>query len=278
MPETRRPLREPRRARARDHGRLQAPRRLHGDREGLPLDGAGGPDLPDRGVRPQGPRGRRILDGQEGLVPAARRHGEVPLLQRRRVRARHLQGPRAHVQEPARAGRGHRDLGARRRRVLRLHLHPRRVLGGRRRPGRRRCRGLRGRVSGREHPGLRLPDRAGRPPRRRRLHLRRGDRAPRLARGQARKPAPEAAVPRDPGPLRRADADQQRRDADERAADRHQRIPVVQDDGHRAVHGHEGRLRLGLREAPRQLRDRAGHPLARDHLRPRGRPAARAAR
>ena len=38
--------------------------------------------------------------------------------------------------------------------------------------------------------------RPGRPPRRRRLHLRRGDRAARLARGQARQPAPEAAVPR----------------------------------------------------------------------------------
>ena len=59
--------------------------------------------------------------------------------------------------------------------------------------------------------------RARRPPRRRRLHLRRGDGAARLARGQARQPAAEAAVPGDPGPLRRADADQQRRDALERA-------------------------------------------------------------
>ena len=42
--------------------------------------------------------------------------------------------------------------------------------------------------------------------------------------------------------------------------------------------GHEGRLGLGARAAARQLRDRARHPLARDHLRPRRRPAARAAR
>ena len=58
----------------------------------------------------------------------------------------------------------------------------------------------------------------GRPPRRGRLHLRRGDRPARLARGQARQPAPEAAVPGQPGPLPGADADQQRRDAVERAA------------------------------------------------------------
>ena len=62
------------------------------------------------------------------------------------------------------------------------------------------------------HPRLRLQPRTGRPPRRRRLHLRRGDGAARRARGQARKPAAEAALPRGRGPLRRADPDQQRRD------------------------------------------------------------------
>ena len=64
--------------------------------------------------------------------------------------------------------------------------------------------------------GLRLP--ARRAPRRRRVHLRRGDGAARLARGQARQPAAEAAVPRQPGPLPGADADQQRRDALQRPA------------------------------------------------------------
>ena len=49
-------------------------------------------------------------------------------------------------------------------------------------------------------------------PRRGRLHLRRGDRPAGLAGGQARKPAPEAAVPRDRGPVPRPHADQQRRD------------------------------------------------------------------
>ena len=59
---------------------------------------------------------------------------------------------------------------------------------------------------------------AGGPPRGGRLHLRRGDRPARLARGQARQPAPEAAVPGQPGPLPGTDADQQRRDAVERPA------------------------------------------------------------
>ena len=59
--------------------------------------------------------------------------------------------------------------------------------------------------------------RADDPSRRRRVHLRRGDGAARVARGQARAAAVEAAVPRDPGSLRVADADQQRRDDHERA-------------------------------------------------------------
>ena len=98
---------------------------------------------------------------------------------------------------------------------------------------------------------------------RRRLHLRRGDGAARLARGQARQPAAEAAVPGDPGPLRRADADQQRRDALQRPPHRQQRRRLVQELRHRAVARDQGRLRLGLRAAPRQLRDRARHPVAR---------------
>ena len=52
--------------------------------------------------------------------------------------------------------------------------------------------------------GLDHQRRALGPPRRRRLHLRRGDRAARRARGQARQPAPEAAVPGRPGPVSRA--------------------------------------------------------------------------
>ena len=100
----------------------------------------------------------------------------------------------------------------------RVHLHPRRVRGAgadprpRDRAGRRR--GLHRRADPRQRRSRCSLVAA---PRRRRLHLRRGDRPARLARGQARQPAPEAAVPGDPGPLPGPDADQQRRDADDDA-------------------------------------------------------------
>ena len=48
--------------------------------------------------------------------------------QRRRVRARHLQGPRHHAPRSAHAGRGLPDRRLRHGRARRLHLHPRRVL------------------------------------------------------------------------------------------------------------------------------------------------------
>ena len=107
-------------------------------------------ELEDSGLR--GPRRRRLLDGQKGLLPAPRRDGQVPLLQRRRVRARRLQGPRADAAQPAPADRGDRDRRPRRRRRPRLHLHPRRVRLAGRHPRRRRRRGLRGGLPRRGHP------------------------------------------------------------------------------------------------------------------------------
>ena len=65
---------------------------------------------------------------------------------------------------------------------------------------------------------LRLRHRA--PARRRRLHLRRGDGALRVDRGQARRAAQQAAVPGRGRAVRQADRRQQRRDAGERAAHR----------------------------------------------------------
>ena len=141
-----------------------------------------------------------------------------------------------------------------------LHLHPRRVRPAGRHPRRGGRGGLRGGLPRRGRARHRRAGRAGRPSRRRRLHLRRGDRPARLARGQARQPAPEAPVPRRPGPLRRADADQQRRDALERPAHRRLRRRLVQELRHRAVAGHQGRLGLRRREEARQLRGRARHP------------------
>ena len=70
-------------------------------------------------------------------------------------------------------------------------------------------RGLRGQADRQEqHPRLGL--RLLRPPRRRRLHLRRGDGAAREPGGQEGPAAPEAAVPGQRRPVRRADHGQQR--------------------------------------------------------------------
>ena len=66
---------------------------------------------------------------------------------------------------------------------------------------------------GAQHPRLRLRLRNHRALRRRRLHLRRGDGAARLAGGQARPASPQAAVPSHERPLRRANRRQQRRHA-----------------------------------------------------------------
>ena len=65
-------------------------------------------------------------------------------------------------------------------------------------------------------------------PRRRRVHLRRGDGAAQLARGPARPAAPQAAVPGGQGPVRQPDDRQQRRDADERAVHHRQGRRLVQ--------------------------------------------------
>ena len=106
--ETRDPLPQHRRAGARLDPDLPAARRLRGDPQGLQGDEPGGGAEGARGLGPPRPRRRRLLDGQEGLVPAPRRHGQVPLLQRRRVRAGRLQGPRADAEEPSPADRGDR--------------------------------------------------------------------------------------------------------------------------------------------------------------------------
>ena len=70
-----------------------------------------------------------------------------------------------------------------------------------------------------EHHGLRLRLRHRDPPRRRRLRGRRRDRADRVARGQARAAAHQAAVPGRLRPLQLPDRGQQRRDALQPAVD-----------------------------------------------------------
>ncbi len=214
-------------------------------------DAAGSDRRGDLAVGHARSRRRRLQDGPEGVVPAQGRHGQVPGLQRRRVRAGHVQGPRADAEVPAHAARGDHHHHLRDRDPPRLHLHPRRVRAAGRHPrgGDRGGRG--GRLHRRGHPRLRSLAEAGPAARRRRLHLRRGDGPARLARGQARQPAPEAAVPGDRGPLRRPDAGQQRRDARHRADDHQHGRRRVRQARHRGLDRHQAGLGLRRRAAPR---------------------------
>ena len=121
----------------------------------------------------------------------------LPGLQRRRVRAGHVQGPRADRGRPVRGHRGDDDRRLRDR--LRARLSSTCAASTRdapRDPARTRSPGAPPRgflgadILGR---GLRLRHRD--PPRRRRLHLRRGDGALQLDRGLPRRAAQQAAVP-----------------------------------------------------------------------------------
>ena len=109
-------------------------------------------ELEDSGLRGRGGAGFSM--GKKASFLPRGDDGQVPLLQRRRVRARRLQGPRADAAQPAPADRGDRDRRPRRRRRPRLHLHPRRVRRAGRHPRRRGRRSLRGRLPRQEHPRL----------------------------------------------------------------------------------------------------------------------------
>ena len=125
------------------------------------------------------------------------------------------------------------------------------------------------------HPrvGLRLRHRA--PPRRRRLHLRRGDGPLRVDRGQARRAAQQAAVPGRGRALRQADRRQQRRDARERAAHPAAgRCGLCRDRRRGDLDRAEALLPVRERGAPGHVRGRVRGDLARPH-RPRGRGARR---
>ncbi len=145
-------------------------------------DRRGGPRL-----RPARPRRRRLPDRPEVALRAqlaGRR--QVRHLQRRRGRPRRVHGRLHHGRRPARRARGHAHRLVRHRRARGLHLRARRVPAGRQAPaaGHRRRRGAR--LPGRRH----LRQRLGLPPQdqggRRRLRVRRGDRAHRQHHGRAR--------------------------------------------------------------------------------------------
>ena len=192
-----------RRAQARRLGRHQG---LH--REGPRLAGQRGEGVGPARARRRGFRDRAqvVVHAQAGRRPAALSRGQC-----RRVRARHLQGPRDHAARSASSDRGlplcRRGDG----RERRLHLHPRRIRARARAPAGGDRPGLRGQAD-RQEQRPRLGLRPLRPPRRRRLYLRRGNRAARKPRRQEGPAAAQAAVPGQHGPLRLPDHGQQCRD------------------------------------------------------------------
>ena len=148
--------------------------------------------------------------------------------------------------DAAPADRGLPDHRARHRLGDRVHLHP----GGVRARVRRHARCARGGTQRR--PARRRDDRPA--SRRGRLHLRRGDRAPRVARGPARAAAPAAAVPAGERTLRRSDSDQQRLDDRARPEDHRARRGRVLQDRRTLRAGNGGLLDLGQCRPARELR------------------------
>ena len=173
-------------------------------------------------VRSRRPRRRRVPDRTQvgrRRPPAGRPHYLV--VQRRRVRARHVQGPGADGGRSVRGDRGDDD-----RRLRRPGASTGASTCAASTRGRtRRCSAA---IDAAAPP--RLPRRRRRSargfalrhrvlPRRGRLHLRRGDGDLQLDRGLPRRAAQQAAVPGRGRPVRPADGRQQRRDAGQRAAD-----------------------------------------------------------
>lgn len=163
--------------------RLSRPRRLHRPAPGLRAR-----------PRRSHPRGHRLRPGRAWRCrlphrPQMAGHGvparpaPLPGVQRRRVRAGHLQGPRDPGGRPVRAGGGDDDRRVRDRRPPRPRVSARRVSAGPAPPGARDHAGTRAWLPRRRRPrpGLRLRHRD--PARCGRLHLWRGDGPVQLHRG-----------------------------------------------------------------------------------------------
>ena len=107
----------------------------------------------------------------------------------------------------------------------------------------------RGRLSGRQHPGVGLQRRRRDSQRRRRLHLRRGDGALRVHRGQARLSTRQATLPHDARPLRQAHSHQQRGDAGAGALHPEPRTGRLSTAGYGRIDRAEAALCVGRRRA-----------------------------
>ena len=215
-------------------------------------DGAGGHHRGGQEGQPAGTRRRGLSDRRQvGLHPEGLDGAQVPRDQRRRGRAGHVQGPLPDGARPPRPDRGHGHRGARHRLAPGLRLHPRRVREAVAGPGRRGQGGLRGGAPRQEHPGLGLRLRHRAPPRRRRLHLRRGDGAPVLPRGEEGVAQDQAALPRGQGSVRPPHHRQQRRDHHGGAAHHQPRGGVVRRARHQEPGRHAALLRLRSRREAR---------------------------
>ena len=252
--------------------RLPRARRLRRAATALEI-GPGGRHRRGHRVEADGPRRGGVPDrpqvgrGRRPAGPAA-----LPRLQRRRVGARHVQGSRAARGRPVRDRRGDDDRRVRDRCEPGLPLHPRRVPRGRGARPRRDRRRARRRPARRRHPrlGLRLRHRG--PARRRRLHLRRGDGALRVDRGQARRAAQQAAVPGRGRAVRQADRRQQRRDPGQRPAHPRDGRRGVRRDRHGGLDRAAALLPVRPRRAARRLRGRVRGDAARPDRARRRRP------
>ena len=167
----------------------------------------------DEGVGPSRPRRRRLPDRPQMVLHAEgkRRPSALSRRQCRRIRARHLQGPRHHAPRSAYADRRLRHRQLRHGRQCRpTSMCAANII--------REREALQAAIDECYDAGLLgKNNKLGwdieiyRPSRRRRLYLRRGNRAARKPRGQEGPAAPEAAVPGQYGPLWLPDDGQQRR-------------------------------------------------------------------
>ena len=165
-----------------------------------------GPEQIRDEVMPVGParagRGGFFLRPEVVVRGPQERQADLPDLQRGRIRAGHVQGSADHPQGPAPVARGDDHLLLRQRRASGLHLHPRRDRRGREAAEPGAGGSPREEFPGQEYPGQRLRPGNPRASRRRGLYLRRGNRADRIARRQARLSAHQAAVfPGGAGPV-----------------------------------------------------------------------------